>query len=271
VKGIRLSRPEDLGALKDIWNASFPGDEAFADWFLKTTTAPERALVWEDGGLVRAMLHLLPMRCRAGGLEMSATYVYAVATLPECRGRGVAAALLTEAEEMERARGTSLIMLVPQSKSLFEYYRRQGYQDALFHARRVIRAGREIPTGLELNDSPEVGELNACFEAALHGRDRVARTAAHWARSLSYLRALGIRRDGCLVGYAVYEPEGVVRELVALDEDARAALEAGVLMRLNALEAVAFCPDGPGEPYGMARAIVPGVEIRNGYAGLMLD
>ena len=140
MKGIRLSRPEDAGALKDIWNASFPGDEAFADWFLATVWAADRALLWEDGGRPAAKLHLIPMRLDIAGQAVSSAYVYAVATLPECRGRGVAAALLEEAEALEKSRGTALMMLVPQSESLFGYYGRLGYEARLLRARRVIRA-----------------------------------------------------------------------------------------------------------------------------------
>jgi hypothetical protein len=36
-------------------------------------------------------------------------------------------------------------------------------------------------------------------------------------------------------------------------------------------EAIAFSPDGPDKPYGMARAIEPGFELKGAYAGLMLD
>ena len=270
MNGIRPSRPEDLGELKQIWNASFPGDEAFADWFLQNAYTPENALVWEEGGAACAMLHLVPMRCRMHGREVKAAYVYAVATRPEFRGKGVAAALLQQAEALERARGTDMLMLVPQSAALFEYYRRQGFREALFRARRVISRAGKAPRGFALIGAPEPGELNACFEAALSG-NHVARTEAHWARSLTYLSALGARKDGRLVGYAVYDAEGTVRELVALDEAARAALEAGLLERMNLREAVSFGPDGATEPYGMARAIAPGFEPEAGYAGLMLD
>lgn len=269
--GIRRPRPEDLGDLKRIWTASFPGDEAFADWFLKNVYAPENALVWEDGGRARAMLHLIPMRCRMGGQEFSASYVYAVATLPENRGGGVAAALLQQAEALEKSRGTALIMLVPQSATLFEYYRRKGYRQALFRARRLISEAGEIPQGIALDDFPRPSELNECFEAALSGKSHVARTEEHWARSLTYLSALGARRHGRLMGYAIYDSEGAVRELIALDAAARAALEAGALSRLNAREAVVFGPDGASEPYGMARLIAPGLEMEPCYAGLMLD
>jgi ribosomal protein S18 acetylase RimI-like enzyme len=269
---LRLSRPEDAGALKEIWNASFPGDEAFADWFLKAVYRPENALLWEDGGRARAMLHLMPMNVKIGGRDEPAAYVYAVATLPESRGKGAASALLTEAEAVSKARGAKLLMLVPQSESLFEYYRRQGFIGALFRARRVIRAGTgEIPPGLELDDAPGTGELNACFEAALPERDHVTRTEAHWGHALNYLHALGVRRDGKLAGYAVYDDEGVVRELIASDEAARRILEAGALGRMGVPEAIAFSPDGPDKPYGMARAIEPGFELKGAYAGLMLD
>jgi GNAT superfamily N-acetyltransferase len=130
--GIRRPRPEDLGDIKRIWSVSFPGDEAFADWFLSAVYAPENALVWEDGGRACAMLHMIPMRCRMNGQEISASYVYAVATLPENRGRGAAAALLAEAEALEKSRGAALLMLVPQSAALFEYYRPPGVQAGAF-------------------------------------------------------------------------------------------------------------------------------------------
>ena len=272
MNAIRRSRLEDGAALREIWNASFPGDEAFADWFLASVWAPDNALVWEDVGRPRAMLHLVPMDVRAGGRAVPAAYVYAVATLPESRGRGAAAALLEEAAELSRDRGAKLLILVPQSERLFEYYRRQGFENALFRARRTIHIGAgELPPGLALDGAPEPGELNACFEAALAGRDHVARTGEHWAHSLSYLKALGVRRAGQLAGYAVYDGEGAVRELIARDAGARRALEAGALMRMGAPEAVCFSPDGPGAPYGMARALEPGFELRDAYAGLMLD
>ena len=271
MNGIRLSRPEDLGDLRMIWNASFPGDEAFADWFLLNAYVPENALVWDAGGRVSAMLHLIPMRCRMSGRAVSSAYVYAVATLPENRGKGVAAALLQEAEAIEASRGTEMLMLVPQSATLFEYYRRQGFKEALFRSQRVIAGAGETPRGFMLDDVLDASELDDCFEAALSEKDHVTRTDAHWARSLSYLSALGARRDGRLMGYAVYDPDGVVRELIALDDAARAALEAGVLTRMNAREAVVYGPDGSPEPYGMARAITPDLELKPCYAGLMMD
>ncbi len=270
MKGVRLSRPEDMAALKEVWSASFPGDEAFSEWFLKCVYAPENVLVYEDGGRAAAMLHLRPVTLRAGGEALTAAYVYAVATLPSFRGKGVAAALLGGAEDLSRARGASYLMLVPQSESLFEYYRRQGFETAFFRGQRMISVGGAAAPGLVADDAPGIPELNECFEAALSGRDHVVRSGEDWARSLTYLRALGVRRAGRLEGYAVYEPGGAVRELVAGDEFVRRALEIAALERLAAPEAAYFTPEGA-LPYGMARAVRPAPEIRGGYAGLMLD
>jgi ribosomal protein S18 acetylase RimI-like enzyme len=271
VTGIRLSRPEDLGALRAIWNASFPGDEAFADWFLKNVYAPERALVWAEDDRAGAMLHLLPVSIVSGGVILPAAYVYAVATLEAHRGKGIASALLEEAASLERARGSKLLVLVPQSESLFGYYRRLGFQDALYRARRLIRRGQAVLSGFTQDDAPDTAELNALYEATLRGRNHILRTDADWGRSLSYLSAVGIRRDGRLRGYAVYDPEGGVRELLATDAEAFAATEQAVFLRLSAPEAVVFGTDGPSEPYGMARALSPDANLSNTYAGLMLD
>ncbi len=270
MSGVRLSRPEDMAALKEVWSASFPGDENFSDWFLGNVYAPENALVYEDGGCAAAMLHLLPVSLRAGCEALTAAYVYAVATLPSLRGKGIAAALLGGAEDLAKARGASYLMLVPQSESLFEYYRRQGFETAFFRGHRTIAAGGPAASGLETDGTPGISELNECFEAALFGRDHVVRSEADWARSLTYLRALGVRRTGRLEGYAVYEPGGAVRELVARDDASRRAVEVAALDRLDASEAACFTPEGA-LPYGMARALRPAPEIRCGYAGLMLD
>ncbi len=271
MKGVRLSRPEDRAALERIWNASFPGDEAFARWFLENAYAPERALVFEEGGAPRAMLHLMPVSLRSNGRDLAAAYVYAVATLPECRGRGIAASLLEDAAALERARGKAMLVLVPQSGALFEYYRRQGFSDALFRARRFIAAEGAGAEGFEEDDAPDIPGMRALYEAALAGRDRVARPEADWARSLTYLRAVGVRRGGALAGYAVFEPGGGVREMVAADGFAFRALKEAALRRLGKTEAVAFGPGEPAEPYGMARALIPGVSLPRAYAGLMLD
>ena len=271
MKGVRLSRPEDRAALEKIWSASFPGDEAFARWFLENVYAPERALVFEEGAEPRAMLHLMPVFCRSEGQDLAAAYVYAVATLPECRGRGIAAALLEEAAALEKLRGKALLVLVPQSRELFDYYRRQGFSDALFRARRLISARDAEPDDFEEDDAPGIPEMRTLYEAALVGRDRVARPEADWARPLTYLRAVGVRQSGGFAGYAVYEPGGSVREMIAADPSARLALEAAVLRRLGVREAVAFGPGEPVEPYGMARALISGVRIPRAYAGLMLD
>lgn len=282
--GVRLAREGDVGAIRQIWRASFPGDEAFCDWYLKSVFRPENALVWTQDAQPRGMLHLVPARVAAGDRVVSCAYVYAVATLPPWRGRGVAAALLEEAQALSLGRGASLLMLVPQSEGLFEYYRRQGFETAFSRGRREIalpgaprlgaregaaQAGRE---GLQLSDAPDPSELDALYEAALAGRDHVVRGREGWQRALTYLRALGVRRGGALLGYAIYDPEGgSVREVIAGDEGVRDLLEQGALSRLGLERAVAFSPDGPGTPYGMARAIEPGLSVQNAYANLMLD
>jgi predicted acetyltransferase len=273
--GPRLAGPRDAGALYEIWSASFPGDEAFARWFLDAVFEPENALVWDEGGRVLAMLHMLPMHCRIGGRAVAATYVYAVATRPDQRGRGHAAALLEEAVARSRARGAGLIMLVPQSPGLFEYYKKQGFETALFRARRAIRASAGVQADYALEDGPSAAQLNDFYAAALSGRDYVMRTPQHWQRSATYLRTLAARRAGKMLGYAIYEPAsgegGAIRELIASDAGARAALEQGVLSRLGADQAVAFGPDGESAPYGMVRTLDVGLKAQDIYAGLMLD
>jgi len=92
---IRPWRKEDRAALKEIWRAGF-GDsdeviEGFHDIFLK----PETCFVGEaDGRPVSAMYILPDITLRPFRQNvLSAGYTYALATLPEYRGRGIGAAV----------------------------------------------------------------------------------------------------------------------------------------------------------------------------------
>ena len=98
---IRTSCPEDVPRQRELWQLAFGDDGAYVDNFYHTYYKPERMLLLEEDGVVQAMTawfdtdFVVPGRGR-----YRAAYLYAVATHPKARGRGLAGQLLAGADQM---------------------------------------------------------------------------------------------------------------------------------------------------------------------------
>lgn len=136
---IRRAVPEDAGAILSIWRICFGDEESYIRFFLQHRFPRGRCLVFEADGAPAAMLHLLDASYWESGLSepaCTAQYVYAAATLPQYRGRGVMARLLAAAEREGEKRGFRFTFLLPGSESLYGYYARLGYR-AAFSIRKL--------------------------------------------------------------------------------------------------------------------------------------
>ena len=88
---------------------SFGDDEQFADSFIMRYYSRSRMLTAEVEGRTAAMLHLVPFDTELG----RTTYIYAVATDPAFRGRGLAPRLMREAMQVIAERGDDAAFLIP--------------------------------------------------------------------------------------------------------------------------------------------------------------
>ena len=154
-----------------IWETCF-GDEAeLVDFYLdKRMTEDNMLLICQDGHAV-SMASFLDINVRDGEEWKPAKYVYAVATLPEYRGRGYAGKILKKAEEIFNMP----LVLVPAEKELVGYYRKVGFTEA-YPSERL----------LEKQDVPEL------FAAELNSYSVEEITAAEYKR----IREQKLMRDG---------------------------------------------------------------------------
>lgn len=129
---IRQAAPGDRGAIFELWQRSFGDDKSYIDFFLDHGFVARDCLVWDENGRPAAMLHLRLADFFDGKTEFPAAYIYAAATLPEFRGRGIMAALIGAAQSAASARGCRFTFLLPGSDSLYGYYARLGFKEALF-------------------------------------------------------------------------------------------------------------------------------------------
>lgn len=114
----------DISALRQIWQASFGDGDGFLDAFFATGFSEDRYhCIREEGKPVSAIYWF---DCFLDGQKLA--YLYAVATRPDCRGRGLAHRLMTEAHEILTEKGYTGAVLVPGEESLFSYYEKLGYR-----------------------------------------------------------------------------------------------------------------------------------------------
>lgn len=134
---IRLSESDAslIKQTKELWQLCFNDDSVFLDYCYKERTAPENILCSVEGGRVTAMLHMIPRAVMKQGKRISVTLIAGVATDPEFRGRGVAHALLNEAESVCNAEA---LILKPADDGLFKFYESIGYRGICRYTEHVF-------------------------------------------------------------------------------------------------------------------------------------
>lgn len=142
---VRLSVPGDLPDQRELWALAFGDSGDYVDNFYKTYYRPDRVLVLEEEGRVRAMTAWFDTTFVVPGQgEYRAAYLYAVATHPDCRGRGLAAELLAGADGYFRSIGIPAVTTVPAQPSLHRFFGANGFREC-FKTFEGKLEPREIP------------------------------------------------------------------------------------------------------------------------------
>lgn len=120
---VYADRKQDENDIINLWHICFGDEERDILFYLEHRMTEDNMLaIYEDGKLV-SMASFLPTEYYLDGKYEPARYVYAVATLPEYRGRGYASEILKFAGEWYG----ELLILAPAEKSLCEYYSKMGF------------------------------------------------------------------------------------------------------------------------------------------------
>jgi GNAT superfamily N-acetyltransferase len=142
---IRFARKADQASIKALWLACFDDPPEVVDAYFSFRHRNEYMPVWADGHAIVGMLTMLPIELRAGGQSYPGRYIFAVATHPAYRGRGISTQLLTFAHNWMRARGERAATLVPADEGLFDFYHRRGYETYFYQRRLTLRPGDMPP------------------------------------------------------------------------------------------------------------------------------
>lgn len=152
---IRLSTPADIPTLRLLWELAFGDSGPYVDNFFDNYYRPERMIVLEEGNVVRAMTawfdttFVLP----EGG-EFRAAYLYAVATHPDCRGRGLAGKLLAWADDYFRTLNIPAVTTVPAEPSLHNFFASNGFRECFCHDELTAVPVEKLPAPFTLEAVP---------------------------------------------------------------------------------------------------------------------
>ena len=126
--------------LKQLWKTVFGDTDAFLEAFFSIAYSPDRCrYLMEDGAVVSALYWF---DCEYEGGKLA--YIYAVATDPNHRGKGLASRLMMQTHAHLKELGYAGAVLKP-AKGLFPFYEQLGYLPSGYIRRFTANAGNPIP------------------------------------------------------------------------------------------------------------------------------
>lgn len=242
---------EHIPGLKQLWKASFGDEEAFIDRFFAVAFAPERCMCATEAGAVLAAAYWFDVTFS----KNKAAYIYAVATLPECRGKGLCRRLMDHIHSHLAANGYAGAMLVPGDDGLRKMYGNMDYVDFGGMGEFACAAG---------NHPLEIREISPEEYAALRRAYLPAGGVVQEGENLRFLRQFYrfYRGEGCIFAAASTGCELFAAELLGSRQAAEAIL--------SALKMPSGVFRVPGEsPFAMYRSL-DGKE-RPGYFAFAFD
>ncbi len=129
---ITTAESVDENGIKSLWKTVFGDTDQYISLFFEERFDPSQCVVAVSGEKIAAMLFLLPFVLKQPDAEYQGRYIYAVATHPDFRRRGISTALLDFAHQKAKNEGAALSALVPAGETLFDYYGKRGFETEFY-------------------------------------------------------------------------------------------------------------------------------------------
>lgn len=182
---IRFADEKDISQLKEIWHISFGDSKEYIDMFMEHQFKNALTVVYEEDSKIFSMFFLFRCDFSIRGKNHPSFYLYAAATLPQYRGKGIMGKMLEFSKLYAAEKNFDFIILSPAEKSLYDYYSRFGFK-ACFKSKKISLA-------LEREDEYAANFSENDFEKMLTLRDAAVK------------KSDGVIWDEEFFRYAVYE------------------------------------------------------------------
>ena len=150
--------PQLIPSLRQLWKLSFGDEDPFLDDFFRTGFSSDRCrcMVVEDQAA--AALYWFDVTYE----DRTYAYIYAVATHPDYRHRGMIRYLLADTHQLLERRGYAGALLVPADPALRQMYAAMGYEDCT-GVSQFVSASLALDVPMHPIDAAEYGRLRRQF------------------------------------------------------------------------------------------------------------
>lgn len=184
-----------LPQLKKLWAEAFGDPERFIDGFFETGYDSHKCRCVLEGERLLAALYWFDGEFRGQKLA----YLYAVATDPGCRGRGLCRDLMADTRKLLKNKGYAAALLLPGEPGLRRMYEKMGYRDCCQAEEFSTGAGE--PVGLHEISWQEYEALRPDYlpeDGAKQEGLRFLSTYAHFYRGADFLLICAREEDRLL-------------------------------------------------------------------------
>ena len=135
----------DLTQLHTLWKDVFGDEDGYIDLFFAHAFPGSHPFAVVENGEVQSVLYLLDCRLQAGKKLYDGYYLYAAATKPQFRGKGLMRSLIEEAKAFLHETNKDFIVLVPATQPLYQYYEAFGFVTRLYRWAGTLQGAGKTP------------------------------------------------------------------------------------------------------------------------------
>lgn len=254
----------DLTQLHTLWKDVFGDEDGYIDLFFSGAYVSSHPFAVVEDGEVQSVLYLLDCALQSGSKLYDGYYLYAAATKPQYRRRGLMRSLIEEAKDYMRETKKDFIALVPANAPLYNYYHTFGFEPCLYRWAGTIRGtGKQEPASLSF----------AQYGALTPGkRDRFLWTNGNLQYALDCLAFYGTKAFRTDNAAFLFDGRTVREVLSPSAWDAQFDLTAALPKDLTATVYAPFALSGfQKQPYGMLFSDTRALLQRQYYMNFALD
>ena len=146
-----------ITTLTDLWYEVFGDSKEYIDLFFRKAYYDCDCFAEFDGDKIISAFYLLKSSIRFEGETYDGRYLYAAATLPEYRGKGLMSKLIKEAIAYGEKEKLDFIALVPANDGLYDYYGRFGFKESMY--KYMAKIDRKIKAVGPIDDAENFGKI----------------------------------------------------------------------------------------------------------------
>lgn len=227
--------------LKALWKEVFGDTDEYISLFFSRKFRPENTFIIDENGL-KSMAFYVEQKIE----NLSCAYICGVATEPKSRGKGYAAAIMEHMLKVIESRGFHLAFLIPATDSLFDFYKKQGFEIFSKLGRITLKRGEEKsfePFETEF----DYEKLNRFYTSYFKGA-RTERNALNFRDIYDCYKNLRIYKSG----YIFYYTENNVLHIIEHTMPNIVPYANAVMADVGAQEAVVCDMNSNPAPFSMA-------------------